>query len=166
MGRTYRIFSVVGFVHSQSRSYFTTVKQPLLVNDHNRHDLNLRRRPNSTLNSWTCLHDIILSTIFPESDSYITTDGQSASLSWTKAPIWGLRPDFYCRQTVAGLLMWGTLFEERTGMSFTIAAGPRQRSHFRVRNFPFRRLLRLAGLRWRYSTTSPQGISFHYMLNI
>jgi hypothetical protein len=30
-----------------------------------------------------------------ESESYVTTDGQSASLSWNKAPIWGLRPDFY-----------------------------------------------------------------------
>jgi hypothetical protein len=27
--------------------------------------------------------------------SYITTDGQSASLSWYQALIWGLRPDFY-----------------------------------------------------------------------
>jgi hypothetical protein len=26
--------------------------------------------------------------------SYITTDGQSASLSWCQAPVWGLRPDF------------------------------------------------------------------------
>jgi hypothetical protein len=26
--------------------------------------------------------------------SYITTDGQLASLSWNKAPIRGLRPDF------------------------------------------------------------------------
>jgi hypothetical protein len=37
------------------------------------------------------------------------TDGQSASLSWNKAPIWGLRPDWYYCQTVADLLMWGTL---------------------------------------------------------
>jgi hypothetical protein len=35
------------------------------------------------------------------------TDGQSASLSWNKAPIWDLRPDFYYCQTVADLLMWG-----------------------------------------------------------
>jgi hypothetical protein len=28
-----------------------------------------------------------------QSQSYITTDGQPASLSWNKAPIWGLRPD-------------------------------------------------------------------------
>jgi hypothetical protein len=94
-------------------------------------------------------------------ESYVTTDGQSASLSWNKAPTWGLRPDSYYCQTVAGLLMWGALSDERTGLSFTIAAGPRQRSRSRVRvswdsrpillsqirDFPFRRLLRLAGLR-------------------
>jgi hypothetical protein len=39
-------------------------------------------------------HDHIL--LSPtESESYITTDGQSDSLSWNKAPVWGLRPDFY-----------------------------------------------------------------------
>jgi hypothetical protein len=64
-----------------------------------------------------------------ESESYVTTDGQSACLSWIKAPIWGLWPDFYYRQTVAILLIWGALSDERTGLSFTIAAGPRQRSH-------------------------------------
>jgi hypothetical protein len=51
------------------------------------------------------------------------------------------------------------------------AAGPRQYCHFRVRlpwdsrpylmsqipDFPFRRLLRLARLRWRYSTPPPHG---------
>jgi hypothetical protein len=66
-------------------------------------------------------------------DSYITIDGQSASLSSNKAPIWGLRPEFYYCQTTAGLLMWGARSHERTGLSFTIAAGPRQRSHSRVR---------------------------------
>jgi hypothetical protein len=63
---------------------------------------------------------------------YITIDGQSASLSSNKAPIWGLRPDFYYCRTVAGLLIWGALADERTGLSFTISAGPRQRSHSRV----------------------------------
>jgi hypothetical protein len=29
------------------------------------------------------------------SESYVTSDSQSASLSWNKAPIWGLRPDIY-----------------------------------------------------------------------
>jgi hypothetical protein len=71
--------------------------------------------------------------ILLHSESYITTDGQLASLSWNKAPIWGLRPYFYYCQTVAGLLMWGALSHERTGLSFTNASGPRQCSHFRVR---------------------------------
>jgi hypothetical protein len=30
--------------------------------------------------------------------------------------------------------------------------------HSQIRDFPFRRLLRLAGSRWRYSTPPPQGI--------
>jgi hypothetical protein len=58
-----------------------------------------------------------------------------------------------------------------TTLSFTIAAGPRQRLHSRsesrgtrdnillsqIRDFPFCRLLRLAGLRWRYWTRPPHG---------
>jgi hypothetical protein len=69
----------------------------------------------------------------PKSQSHVTTDGQSASLFWNKAPIWDL-PDFYYCQTVASLLIWGTLSDERTGLSFTIAPGPCQCSrHFRVR---------------------------------
>jgi hypothetical protein len=35
--------------------------------------------------------------------------------------------------SVAGFLMWGSLSDEGKGLSFTIAAGPRQRSHSRVR---------------------------------
>jgi hypothetical protein len=92
-------------------------------------------------------------------------------LSWNKAPIWDLRPDFYYCQIVADLLVCGALSDERTGLSFTISAGPRQRSYSRVRvpwdsrpyllyqirDFPFCRFLRLAGLRWRYSTPPPHG---------
>jgi hypothetical protein len=66
-------------------------------------------------------------------ESYITTDGPSASLSWNKAPVWGLRPDIYFYQTVAGLLISGALSDERTGLLFKIVAGPQQRSHSRVR---------------------------------
>jgi hypothetical protein len=68
-----------------------------------------------------------------QSQNYVTTDGLSASLSWCQAPIWGLWPDCYYCQTVAGLLMWVAFSDERTGLSFTIAAGPRQFSHSRVR---------------------------------
>jgi hypothetical protein len=56
--------------------------------------------------------------------------GQSVLMSRL---IWGPRPDLYYCQTLAGLLMWDALSNERTGLSFTIAAGPRQRSHSRVR---------------------------------
>jgi hypothetical protein len=49
-----------------------------------------------------------------ESESYATTDGQSASLSWNKAPIWGLRTDMYYPLTITVLLLWGTLSDERT----------------------------------------------------
>jgi hypothetical protein len=49
------------------------------------------------------------------SQSYVTTDSQSASLSWCQAPIWDLRPDFFCL-TVASLLMWGAFSDERTGL--------------------------------------------------
>jgi hypothetical protein len=66
-------------------------------------------------------------------ESYVTTNGESASLSWNKAPIWCLRPDFYYSQTVVGLLMCGAISDEKMGSPFTIASGPRQRSHSWVR---------------------------------
>jgi hypothetical protein len=68
-----------------------------------------------------------------ESESYGTTDGQSAILSWNEAPIWGLRPDLYYCQTVAGLLMWGALSDESMGQPYTTAAGPLQRSRSWIR---------------------------------
>jgi hypothetical protein len=80
----------------------------------------------------------ILSTELAESESYVTTDGQSASLSWYKTPIRGLRPDFFFRSeyemrlTVTFLIPWVALSDERTGLSFVYAAGPCQRSLSRV----------------------------------
>jgi hypothetical protein len=53
------------------------------------------------------------------SHNYFTTDGQSASLSWFQAPIWGLRQMFVLSnylQTVERSLMWGTLSDERLGL--------------------------------------------------
>jgi hypothetical protein len=47
--------------------------------------------------------------------------------------ILGPRPDLYFCHRVAGVLMWGALSDERTGLSLTFAAGPHQCSHFRVR---------------------------------
>jgi hypothetical protein len=54
-----------------------------------------------------------------QSQIHVTTDDQSASLSWNKAPIWGVRPDFHYCQTIAGLLIWGALSDERSGLSLT-----------------------------------------------
>jgi hypothetical protein len=82
---------------------------------------------------WLLLFEWNLMYDWMRSEFYVTTDGQSVSLSWNKAPIWGLRSYFYYCHTVACLLMWGALSDERTGLSFTIVTVPRQHSHFRVR---------------------------------
>jgi hypothetical protein len=84
--------------------------------------------------------------------------------------MWGLRPDISYCQTVASLLMWGALSDERTGrLQFLVALASTvilgfdsrgTRDHIllsHIRDFPFRRLLRLAELRWRYSTPPPHG---------
>jgi hypothetical protein len=74
-----------------------------------------------------------------------------------------------------GPVFVGVLSEERTGLSFVYAAGPRQRSLSWVRvpldhillshtgDFPFRRLLRLAGSRWRYWTPPPHRALFSWV---
>jgi hypothetical protein len=67
-----------------------------------------------------------------QSQIYVMTNGQSSSLPWCQAIIWGPRPDFCYCQRVACLLMCGALSVKRTGLSFTTAAGPRQHSHSRV----------------------------------
>jgi hypothetical protein len=74
--------------------------------------------------------------------------------------------------TTTFLLLWDScrfvdlsaLSDERTGLSFTISAGPLQRSHSRVRGLwdsrPYFTVSdsRLSGLRWRYSTPPPHRI--------
>jgi hypothetical protein len=55
-----------------------------------------------------------------QSQSCITIDGQSPSLSWNKTSVWGLRPDLNYCQAIACLLMWGVLSDERLGMSFAM----------------------------------------------
>jgi hypothetical protein len=54
-----------------------------------------------------------------QSQSHIATDGQSVSLG-----VYSL--------TVTVLFLWGALCDERTGLSFVYAVGPRQRSLSRV----------------------------------
>jgi hypothetical protein len=110
---------------------------------------------------------IYASTVFNrtnQSQSHISTDGQPVSL--------GLMTRYLLLFDSYGLVfLWDALSDERTGLSPLHAAGPCQRSFLRsysfgtcdhillshIRDFPFRRLLRLAGSRWRYSTPPPHG---------
>jgi hypothetical protein len=55
------------------------------------------------------------------------TDGQSAILSWNKAPIWGLWPDIYYSLKITVLFLWNALSDERRGLSLVYATDPRQR---------------------------------------
>jgi hypothetical protein len=50
-----------------------------------------------------------------ESESYVTTDRQSASLPWNKAPIWSLRPDFYYCQDSCGFVYVGRFLRREDG---------------------------------------------------
>jgi hypothetical protein len=102
---------------------------------------------------------------------YVTTDGQPASLSWYKAPIWGLRPDFYHLCDSYGLVLVGRPLWREDGSDFNymllalasaISLGSKSlgtRDHIllsHIWDFPFRPLLRLAGSWWRYSIPPPQ----------
>jgi hypothetical protein len=74
------------------------------------------------------LYSHSLDSLESESESYVMTDSQSASLSWNKAPIWGLRPDINYCLTITVLFLWDALSDEKTGLSFVYATGTRQRS--------------------------------------
>jgi hypothetical protein len=70
-----------------------------------------------------------------ESESHFTTDGQSPSLSWHKAPIWGFRPDiYYCLTVTVLFLFCGRPLWREDGSVFVHAASPYQRSLSRVRD--------------------------------
>jgi hypothetical protein len=56
--------------------------------------------------------------------TYITTGGQSSSLSWCQEPITNFFPSlFNCFYTVAGLLMWGALSDEKSALQFSVFLG-------------------------------------------
>jgi hypothetical protein len=64
-----------------------------------------------------------------QSQSHITTDSLSASLSWYQAPTWDPRPIFPILDfllPVSGLLMWGALSDEKSGLYFSVFAGHSQ----------------------------------------
>jgi hypothetical protein len=57
-----------------------------------------------------------------QSQSYVTTDGLSANLSWCQTPIWGPRPDFCYCDTLRVCLCGAPTLGERMVLSFTTAA--------------------------------------------
>jgi hypothetical protein len=63
---------------------------------------------------------------------YIKIEGQSAIVSWCEAHNWWAKNRFFYCQTFSDLLLWGTLSEKKRSLSFTIVAGPRQRTTSRV----------------------------------
>jgi hypothetical protein len=67
-----------------------------------------------------------------ESESYVTTTVSRPVCLGIKHPSGAYDQIFITVLTVAGLLMWGVLSDERTGLLFAIATAPRQRSHSRV----------------------------------
>jgi hypothetical protein len=111
---------------------------------------------------------------------YVTIDGQSVSLSCNRAPIWSLRPNFYFCQSVADLFLWGALSNEkrvcRLQLLLVLASAVILRSESlgtrdhillsQIQGFPFCRLLRISGLRWRYSTSPPHGRTIFLSLHI
>jgi hypothetical protein len=53
------------------------------------------------------LEKLIIAQLVLSLESYVTTDGQPASLSWSKASVWGLRPDLYYICDSYGLVLVG-----------------------------------------------------------
>jgi hypothetical protein len=110
------------------RSELQVMKAPLLISTHHKSSYQTRsilqpalftsRSLATASNSRDSSAYELKSSVHSLPYSYVTTDGQSASLSWYKTPMWGLRPDLYFCQAAAGLLIWGVLSDERTGLSF------------------------------------------------
>jgi hypothetical protein len=115
-----------------------------------------------------------------QSQSHIATDSQSVSKSWCRSPSRAHDQIFITLLTATVLFFVGRPLWRQVGvcllyMLLTLASavflwseslGTRDHillSH--IWDFPFRRLLRLAGSRWRYSTPPPHGWNFCQFLN-
>jgi hypothetical protein len=59
-----------------------------------------------------------------DSGSYVTADGQPASLSWNKAPIWGLLLDLYYMCDSYGLVLVGRPLWREVGSVFCMCCWP------------------------------------------
>jgi hypothetical protein len=80
----------------------------------------------SLLTHWTPLRQ-------SQSQSHITTDGQSVSKSWRRTTSGAHDQIFITVWQLRSYFMWGALSDERMGLSFVYATGPCQRSLSQVR---------------------------------
>jgi hypothetical protein len=92
-------------LHAILSDSFTNLVSPNLTYHTNTHT---RTHTNTHARQKGCIMVTFELKLAP-TQSHVTTDDQSASLSWNKAPLWGLRLDFHYCQTIAGLLIWGAL---------------------------------------------------------
>jgi hypothetical protein len=109
-------------------------------------------------------------------ESYVTTDGQSFSRPWNIAPIWDSRPDFITvrqsRVFLCGVLSMtrGRVcrLQSLLALASAVILGSESRATrdyillSQIRDISFCRLLRLAGLQWRYSTQSNSSFSLWF----
>jgi hypothetical protein len=104
-----------------------------------------------------CLKTILLK----ESESYVTTDGQPASLSWNKSTHLGLTTRSLLLSDSCGFVDLGRpLWRENGPIVHNCSWPSPAHGHIllsQIQDFPFHRLLRLAGSRWRYSTPPLHG---------
>jgi hypothetical protein len=136
---------------------------------------------------WTCLHASDISQVnilyyvgglqshydaLCQSQSHIATDGQSVSRSWCRAPsrahdqifitVWQLRSCFFGAPSLTrGRVCLLYMLLALAIVIFLESESLGTREHIllsQIWDFPFRRLLRLTGSRWRYSTPPPHRI--------
>jgi hypothetical protein len=107
-----------------------------------------------------------------KSQSYIETDGQSISKSWCRAPsgandqifitLWQLWSVFLVALSLTrGRVCLLYMLLALASVVFLGSESFQNRDHIllsQIWDFPFRRLLRLAGSRWRYSNPPPHGV--------
>jgi hypothetical protein len=128
------VFSVTIFIVLVGNVFQQRTFVPLLPNLRPRRLLAISHQPPTLL---TAISGVYLNlNSKSKSKSKLHYDQQSVGQSvLVPSCIWGTRPDFCYCQTAAGLFMWGALSDKRMGLSFTAAAGPRQRSHiYRAQN--------------------------------
>jgi hypothetical protein len=86
-----------------------------------------------TLHSWT-MNPVTIELTTAEWVWVLCYDRRSVGQSVLESStLLGLTSRSLLLSDICGFFIWGVLSDERTGLSFTIAAGPRQRSNFRVR---------------------------------